>query len=217
VRRGFVCMWRKELDSPVLANDQMWKLYTICLMRANHAEGRVSVRGVLEPVKLKPGEFLSGRNALHYSYHQGHINRNYSDKLRPVARTLYRYLQTLEKMEILSIKKHTKYSIISINNWEAHQNLSIARSIAPSTNNHYKPFSKDSKEFRLSELLLDLILERRNGFKTPDLQKWAKSIELMIRKDGRNPKEVERVIRWCQADPFWQNNTWTLRRTIRLP
>ena len=53
---------------------------------------------------------------------------------------------------------------------------------------------------------MNLIVERRDSFKKPDLQQWARHIDLMIRKDERDPKEIEEVIRWCQADPFWQNN-----------
>jgi hypothetical protein len=28
----------------------------------------------------------------------------------------------------------------------------------------------------------------------------------MIRLDNRAPESIEAVIRWCQADTFWQNN-----------
>lgn len=28
----------------------------------------------------------------------------------------------------------------------------------------------------------------------------------MIRMDKRDPAEIEKVITWCQQDPFWQNN-----------
>ena len=68
-----------------------------------------------------------------------------------------------------------------------------------------KSSSKSSSLF-LSELLLNLILKRRKSFKRPDLQKWARHIGLMIKKDGRSLDEIEAVIRWSQKDPFWQNN-----------
>lgn len=62
------------------------------------------------------------------------------------------------------------------------------------------------KKETLSQLLFDLILKRRPNFKKPNLTTWAKSIDLMIRVDKRNPDEIEKVIKWCQADEFWQNN-----------
>ena len=66
--------------------------------------------------------------------------------------------------------------------------------------------SSKSSSLYLSELLLNLILERRNSFKRPDLKKWERHVDLMIRKDERSICEIEEVIRWCQQDSFWQNN-----------
>ena len=67
-------------------------------------------------------------------------------------------------------------------------------------------FCPNSAEFRLSELLLSLILSRKSDFKKPNLQQWAKGIDKMIRIDKRKPENIEAVIRWCQSDNFWQNN-----------
>lgn len=63
-----------------------------------------------------------------------------------------------------------------------------------------KTFSSDSYEYRLSKLLLTEIKKNNPGQKEPNLQSWAKQIDLMIRKDKRDPKEIAKVIRWCQAD-----------------
>ncbi|MBT9166903.1 MAG: hypothetical protein DDT19_00227 [Syntrophomonadaceae bacterium] len=60
-------------------------------------------------------------------------------------------------------------------------------------------------EFGLSKLLLDKIIERKPDYKKPDLQKWARYIDLMIRIDKRDPKKISQIIEWCQADDFWQN------------
>lgn len=58
----------------------------------------------------------------------------------------------------------------------------------------------------MSQLLYDLIKSRRDSFKKPDLQAWSKHIDLMVRIDKRDPKEIKQVIEWCQADSFWQDN-----------
>jgi len=58
----------------------------------------------------------------------------------------------------------------------------------------------------LCELLHSLILERRTTFKKPNLNTWEKDIKRLLKIDKRDPAEIEKVIRWCQADPFWQNN-----------
>ena len=67
-------------------------------------------------------------------------------------------------------------------------------------------FSENSPPLRLSQLLLDLILQRKSDFKRPNLQKWAVHIDRMIRIDHRKPEQIERIIRWSQQDNFWQNN-----------
>jgi len=75
-----------------------------------------------------------------------------------------------------------------------------------------KTFSEDSQEYQLAKLLLDCIIEHRPNFKRPNLQSWAKHIDLMLRVDKRTPEEIEQVIRWCQKDPFWQVNILSTRK-----
>ena len=72
--------------------------------------------------------------------------------------------------------------------------------------NQTNTLRQNSNEFRLAELLLNLILERKSDFKKPNLQTWVIHIERMIRLDKRTPERIEAVMRWCQQDSFWQNN-----------
>ena len=65
---------------------------------------------------------------------------------------------------------------------------------------------QNADAFRLSELLLSLILERKPDFKRPDLRQWEKHVERMIRLDKRMPERIEAIIHWCQRNPFWQAN-----------
>ena len=68
---------------------------------------------------------------------------------------------------------------------------------------------------RMSELLFNLIQERNPNHKKPDMQKWALHIDNMIRLDNRSVEDIEKIIRWCQEDEFWQNNilsTGSLRK-----
>jgi len=69
-----------------------------------------------------------------------------------------------------------------------------------------KKYSPHSDEWRLSELLLSLIVERKGDFRTPELARWAQDVGRMIRVDGRTPERIEAVIRWCVKDPFWSKN-----------
>lgn len=67
-------------------------------------------------------------------------------------------------------------------------------------------------ELKLSKLLLDLILTRYPDFKKPVLMKWAIHIDRMIRLDKRKPDDIEAVIKWCQANDFWQNNILSTKK-----
>lgn len=70
-------------------------------------------------------------------------------------------------------------------------------------------FVEDSVEFRLSDLLRQEILANNPRAKVPSngqIQGWCKTFDLMIRRDGRSPEEIEDVIHWCQADDFWRTN-----------
>jgi len=69
-----------------------------------------------------------------------------------------------------------------------------------------KPFSSDSIEIRLSELLFEKILFRNPNHKKPNIQSWAKDVDRMIRIDQRAPEDITNVIQWCQNDSFEQNN-----------
>ncbi len=69
----------------------------------------------------------------------------------------------------------------------------------------------NSDELRLSQLLLDKILERKGNFtggqksrREGTVRRWAVDIERLVRIDKRTPEQVEAVICWCQKDDFWQ-------------
>jgi hypothetical protein len=63
--------------------------------------------------------------------------------------------------------------------------------------------------------LFNHILKNNPKAKTPNLQLWAKHIDLSLRVDGRTADDLKAVIAWCQKDTFWMNNilsTQTLRK-----
>ena len=66
-----------------------------------------------------------------------------------------------------------------------------------------KSFVEDSHEFRLASLLFDSIRELKPDYKQPNLQVWAKEIDLMIRLDKRKPDVIRDVIIWCQDEKCW--------------
>jgi len=61
---------------------------------------------------------------------------------------------------------------------------------------------------RLARLLRDLIVARlpKSRASRAKLDVWGKHIDKLIRIDGRTVDEIEAVVRFSQADPFWCSN-----------
>ena len=58
---------------------------------------------------------------------------------------------------------------------------------------------------RLCDLLRDLVVA--NGSRVPTIGKnWHTAARLMLVNDGRDAQAAERLMRWCQSDPFWRGN-----------
>ena len=67
------------------------------------------------------------------------------------------------------------------------------------------PFKDEA--YALCTLLVDLMAS--NGMKcpkNPHAKRWLESMDQIMRIDGHAPEEVERVLRWSQASPFWHTN-----------
>ncbi len=76
-------------------------------------------------------------------------------------------------------------------------------------------YSQTSSEVRLSEFLFSFLKARHSSHKEPDFQKWAKHIDWMVSIDNRSVEDIEKIIKWCQADDFWGKSilsTESLRR-----
>jgi DNA-binding Lrp family transcriptional regulator len=67
-------------------------------------------------------------------------------------------------------------------------------------------FAQDSDEYRLAEYLFKHIKRNNQKAKEPNLQKWAKSFDYILRIDKRDFEEVKTLIKWCQNDTFWYKN-----------
>jgi len=146
VKRGYVKLWRKLRNSNIFAHEGLLKLWILCLTEADHEEKEVMFKGLISPIKLMPGQFITGRDALHRDYHQADIKpKQYRRKLKPVATTLYRWVNELEKTQNLHIKKCNKYSIITINNWDIYQGPAHQVHIKCTSNVHKQELIKKKR------------------------------------------------------------------------
>ncbi|MEW6671776.1 MAG: hypothetical protein AB1427_08730 [Thermodesulfobacteriota bacterium] len=146
MKRGYIKTWRKSLDSAVFGHDGMWKLFCLCLMKACHKAMEVTIPGTLKPIRLEPGQFVTGRYSLHEDYHQAHLKKRYSRKAAPTAITLYRWLLILQDMQILNINSYNKYSIITVINWHLYQSDEQQMNNRRTSDEHKQECIKNEKE-----------------------------------------------------------------------
>ena len=156
-------------------------------------------------------------------YKIGYRNKKYGDF---APKTLMKYLRDTQR---ITTTKKPRGILVTIINYDVYQTLDSYEKTSENTSEetmkkpqrNQKPlsinkndkelknekniYSENSDEFRLSELLLNLILERNPKNKKQDLQKWAMHINRMIRLDSRKADDIEAVIKWSQGDMFWQN------------
>jgi hypothetical protein len=67
-------------------------------------------------------------------------------------------------------------------------------------------FVETSEEVRLANFLFEKIKESNPYVKPPNIQKWAKHIDLMYRMDKIPYERIEKMIEWCKQDSFWNKN-----------
>jgi len=137
--RGFIKLWRKSLDSPVWKNEDLWRFWTWCLLKASHKD-KIQMVGYTE-VELKKGDFVFGRHKA-------------SEETGLSERKIRTCLSKLKKMQNLTIETTNQYSVVSIANWPEYQDdtTSEATSKRPAsdqqatTNKNVKNDKNDKKE-----------------------------------------------------------------------
>jgi hypothetical protein len=111
---GWIKLYRKITENPIFNDHQLFRLWVICLTEATHKKHQQLVGRQM--VDLEPGEFVTGRFHIHDLY-----NRGLKPKERVSEKTLWRWLQSLEKYDFLTIKVTNKFSIVHITKWTEYQ------------------------------------------------------------------------------------------------
>lgn len=137
---GYIKLWRKSLDTSIWEDSDLWKTFCCCLLLANHKEAWFVIPGIKTPIRVKPGQFITGRFEFHKTMYPKKKKRNKS----PL--TAWRWLKILEKLEILNIKSYNKFSIITVTNWHRHQKREQQTNNRRTTDEHKQEGLKNDKE-----------------------------------------------------------------------
>ncbi len=227
---GYIKLYRKITHSFVWTNPNMLKLWLLCLMKASHSGNKFLFNG--QEVHVSSGEFVTGGHAIAKEFNEGVSSDN-----QVVGRTLWRWLKKFEKEEMLSIKSTTKYSVITIKNWNEYQandnQVSSDRqaTVKPvstiknekndkndknikdnSRKSAKRTYDVDSNYYQLSVFLFEEMKKNNPEVKQPDFDKWADEVRKMVELDGRKEEQVKNMIIWSQSNDFWKGIVLSTRK-----
>ena len=137
---GWVKLWRKSIKSRVFQNEGLWKIFTWCLMKANHSEVWVPVvtgKGQTE-VKVGPGQFLYGRETA-------------ARELGMKESTVRDRMQKLQDVGCIAIQPDTQYSLVTIRNWDQYQTGKVETRQATDTHPTTKRQANDTNKNEKNE------------------------------------------------------------------
>lgn len=144
INDGWVSLHRKLLDNPIFKNPEALQLFIYSLLRANYKPREILMNH--QVVFLDRGQFLFGLNQA-------------SKDLKMSIKKLRNRSKILEKLGIWARRRASKFSIITVCNYDYYQNPENAKG-------HDKGQSKgtmratDNKEIKINNI--------RSGQKTPD-------------------------------------------------
>jgi len=235
-RDGWIKLHRKSMDSDVWPNPHLWQLWCYCLLKANHGDNKANLKGIAKAVPVKRGQFITGRRKIHkdlYPKKKKHRPdaRTVWRRLKQLEQmgnvaietkqgkpyslvTVVNYKAYQSAVKSVQVKRQKRPSengdkVLSkkgLDNSPEQKCPSETAKVSTNKKVFNKKYSPTSDEVRLSNLLFSEIRKRKPNLREPNIQKWAKHIDRLIRLDKRTPERIEAVIRWCQQHDFWQNN-----------
>ncbi|MEK4303588.1 DnaD domain-containing protein [Oceanobacillus sp. FSL K6-0251] len=206
---GYIKLYRKVMDSPVWDDPNYLKLWMFCLMKATHKEREVLIGN--QVITLEPGQFITGRKSLAED-----LNKGMKPKFRQSEISWWRYLNNLEKQEMLNIKKTNKYSVVTITKWGDYQineqqmnNKRTSNEQQMNTNKNVKNDKNVKKEEEVSPFkLFEENICMLNPLNRDSLIDWCEdlgddlviaAIKLGAKYNARSYKYVEDIFKeWVQ-------------------
>ena len=207
---GYIKLYRKVTNSFVWTNANMFKLWSLCLMKASHKESRFIFNG--QEIAVSSGQFVTGRAVIEKEFNEG-VPRDQ----QIVGRTLWRWLKKFENEQMLSISSTPKYSVITINNWDDYQvndqQVSNNRPTSVQQLSTYKNEKNDKNEknvvvveeqqsvFQLYQSIFGML----NSVTTQNLEYWcndlstelvSEALKISAKSNARNFKYTESILRY---------------------
>lgn len=212
---GWIKLYRKLLDKAIWecsTPEQKVILITLLLM-ANHDEKEWEWNG--KKFKCKPGQFVTSLNSIVKKAGKGISIKN--------VRTALEKFKNYEFLTYESAKTGRLITILNYNVYQCKENKTgkdtgkqvakdrqrTGKQVATNKNDknvRSNNYMSDSNEYRLASYLFKFIKRNNPKTKEPNLQKWSKTFDYILRIDKRDIEDVKNVIKFCQDDSFWLKN-----------
>jgi len=111
---GYIKLYRKITNSFVWTHPHMFRLWTLCLMKASHKERKFLFNG--QELKVNRGQFITGRAAI-----TKEMNEGVAPEQQVNSSSVWRWLKRFEEENMLDINSNPKYSVVTVKNWDDYQ------------------------------------------------------------------------------------------------
>ncbi len=113
---------RKIIENPIFNRAGLLRLWIYCLSRANWKKTTILMGGMNTPIEVERGSFVTGINSLHSTLYGEDYDNVDGDAVS--ARTLWRWLHLLAKLNCITIKTMSnRFSIVTVINYDTYQNI----------------------------------------------------------------------------------------------
>lgn len=182
--KGWIKLHRQLLCSHIFQNEKLLKIWIWCLMKATHKEKEQIVGR--QKVKLKKGQFVTGRNAA-------------AAELGMAPSTAWDYLKLLEAESCINIKSNNKFSVVTVVNWAFYQgsneNFDSKIDSKKTTNEQQMDTNKNEKKkdnIPFAEIISYLNLKAGKNYK--HTTKKTQSLITARVKEGFTMEDFKKVI-----------------------
>jgi hypothetical protein len=135
---GYIKLWRKLEDSEIFQNEKALKIWVWLLLRASYEEKDILFGR--QKIHLNKGEFIMGLNKA-------------SENLNLAKSTIHFWVNYLDHLGMVELKKTNKFTIIKIKNWDNYQGDETQTELKKNskrtlkeTNKKYKKVKNDKED-----------------------------------------------------------------------
>ena len=180
---GWVKVHRKMLENPLCKSPE-WAWVWICLLlMANHEESSFIWNG--KAVKLKPGQFLTGRKKI-------------ADAAKVSESLVEKILNYLETEQQIKQMKTTKFRVITILNWDTYQNNESKSNNSVTTarqqRDTYKNEKNDKKKKEDTSASADAFTQFWDAYPKKELKKKTEELWKTKKLDSHLPEILRFVV-----------------------